>query len=175
MALGFKGQEVERQVAINYFRETVLQRNIALEGDYYDIVKEVFGPDAAVTVHPTWWPYPDLNEMRKNRLDWWGVKRDWAQTDEIVPFGAHIALSKKWGSSIWYNMYYTNILSTQLWSSVLGGDRIDYLGFQSLYDPDIMRAENRIRLLNAISQSPVDCPVAVIFGHHGNELGKPLF
>jgi hypothetical protein len=165
MAKGFKGREVERQVAINHFRETVLQRNIALEGDFYDVVKEVFGPDAAVTVHPTWWPYPDLNEMRKNGLDWWGAKRDWAQTDEIVPFGARTALSKKWGNTVWYHMYYTRILSTQVWSSVLAGGRIDYLSFQTLYDPDIMRAENRIRLLNAINPSPLDCLVAIIFGH----------
>ncbi len=165
IAKGFKGQETERQVAINHFREGVLQRNIALESDFYDCVKEVFGPDAAVTVHPTWWPYPDLNEMRKNGLDWWGVKRDWAQTDEIVPFGVRTALSKKWGSSIWYHMYYTNILSDQVWSSVLAGGRINYLSFQTLYQPEIMRAENRIRLLNAVSQTPMDCPVAVIFGH----------
>jgi hypothetical protein len=105
--------------------------------------------------------------MRKNGLEWWGVKRDWAQTDEIVPFGARTALSKKWGSSVWYHMYYTNILSDQVWSSALAGGRINYLSFQTLYDPEIMRAENRIRLLNAISQTPMDCPVAVVFGHPG--------
>ncbi len=165
MALGFKGQQVDRQVAINHFKEGVLQRNIALESDFYDAVKEVFGPDAVVTVHPTWWPYPDLNEMRKNGLDWWAVKRDWAQTDEIVPFGARTALSKKWDSPVWYHMYYTNILSDQVWSSVLAGGRINYLSFQTLCNPKIMRAENRIRLLNAISKSQLDCPVAVIFGH----------
>ncbi len=166
MARNFKGKEMERQVAINHFREMSLQRNVELENDFYDGVKDVFGPDAAVTVHPTWWPYPDQNEMKKNGLDWWAAKRDWAQTDEIVPFGARTAMSKKWGSSIWYHMYYTNFLSTQVWSSVLAGGRINYLSFQRLYDPEVMRAENRIRLLNPISQSPMDCPVAVIFGHH---------
>jgi len=183
IARGFKGKETERKVVINHFREGVLQRNIALENDFYDAVKEVFGPDAAVTVHPTWWPYPDLNEMRKNGLDWWGVKRDWAQTDEIVPFGARTAMAKKCGSPIWYHMYYTNILSDQVWSSALAGGRINYLGFQSLYDPEIMRAETRIRLLNPISKSPMDCPVAVIFGHpaamnwaspHFNDVGMEL-
>ncbi len=183
MAKGFRGKEVERQVAINHFREMSLQRNVALEAGFYDAVKEVFGPDAAVTVHPTWWPYPDRQEMKKNGLDWWAVKRDWAQTDEIVPFGARTALCKKWGSPIWYNMYYTRVFSDQVWSSALAGGRLDYLGFQRLYNPDLMRAETRIRLLNTISHSPLDCPVAVIFGHaaamnwagpHFDDVGMPL-
>jgi hypothetical protein len=165
MAKGFKGKEVERQMAINHFMEMSLQRNVAVENDFYDAVKEVFGPYAAVTVHPTWWPYPDKQEMKKNGLDWWGVKRDWAQTDEIVPFGARTALCKKWGSPVWYNQYYSKVFEDQVWSSALAGGRIDYLPFQRLYDADLMRAETRIRLLNAISRSPLDCPVAVIFGH----------
>ncbi len=183
MAIGIRGREIERQVAINHFREMSLERNAALEADFYDAVKEAFGPKAVVTVHPTWWPYPDRQEMKKNGLDWWAVKRDWAQTDEIVPFGARTALCKKWGSPIWYNMYYTRMFPDQLWSSALGGGRLDYLSFQRLYDKDLMRAETRIRLLNSISRSPLDCPVAVIFGHaasmnwagsYFNDVGMPL-
>lgn len=183
MALGMAGKDLERQVAINQFREMSLQRNVALEADFYDAVKEAFGPLAAVTVHPTWWPYPDQQEMRKNGLDWWAVKRDWAQTDEIVPFGARTALSKKWGSPIWYNMYYTNGFPDQMWSSALGGGRLDWLSFQRMYDPELMRGQTRIRLLNTISQSPVDCQVAIIFGHpgamnwagpHFDDVGMPL-
>ena len=183
MALGMAGKETERQVAINHFREMSLQRNVALEEEFYDAVKETFGPLAAVTVHPTWWPYPDKQEMRKNGLDWWAVKRDWAQTDEIVPFGVRTAMSKKWGSPIWYNMYYTNVFSDQMWSSALGGGRLDWLSFQRMYDPELMRGQTRIRLLNAVSRSPQDCPVAIIFGHpgamnwagpHFDDVGMPL-
>ncbi len=165
MVKNIRKKEIERQVAVNHFMEMVLHRNIEIEGSYYDAVKEIFGKDAAVTVHSTWWPYPDYNEYKKNGLDWWASKRDWAQTDEIVPFAARTALCKKWDSPIWYNMYYTKKLEDQVWSSALAGGRIHYLGFQTLYNRDIMRAENRIRLLNYISESPLDCQVAVIFGH----------
>jgi hypothetical protein len=165
MAGNIKSMEVERQVAVNNFMEMVLRRNIAIENGYYDAVKETFGPDAAVMVHPTWWPYPDYNEYRKNGLDWWGIKRDWAQTDEIVPFAVRSALTKKYNSPVWYNMYYTKLLPVQVWSSALANGRINYLDHSSLYNSDVMRAETRIRLLNYISQSPMDCPVAVIFGH----------
>lgn len=165
MALGEKGKEAERQMAINHLMEMKRLRNIALEGDFYNTVKNVFGPDAAVTVHSTWWPYPDRCEFKKNGLDWWAAKRDWAQTDEVAPYAVRTALCKKWGSPIWYNMYYKADLATQMWSSVLAGGRINYLSYFSLYKPELMRAENRIRLLNYISKSPLDCPVAVIFGH----------
>ena len=165
MAFKMKGKEVERQVAINHFREMSYFRNVEIENDFYLTVKKIWGSDAAVTVHSTWWPYPDFNEFKKNGLDWWASRRDWAQTDELTPFGVRTALCKKWDSPLWYNMYYTDVLSDQVWGSALAGGRIDYLRYFSLFDKDIMRAETRIRLLNYISKSPLDCPVAVIFGH----------
>jgi len=165
MAKGIKGKDSERQKAINHFMEMNRLRNVTLEADFYNAVKEVFGPDAAVTVHSTWWPYPDRNEFKKNGLDWWATKRDWAQTDEVAPYAVRTALCKKWGSPIWYNMYYKEDISAQQWSSALGGGRIDYLPIQSLYKKEVMRAESRIRLLNYISKSPLDCRIAVIFGH----------
>jgi hypothetical protein len=179
MHLGIKGREQERQMTINHFMEMSWQRNKALEEDFYSAVKEVFGPDAAVTTHPTWWPYPDLHEQMKNGLDWWVVKRDWAQTDEYTPFAVRTALAKKWGSPIWYNMYYSANKSDyekSVWSAVLGGGRINYhpeyptdmkeIGKHlELFRGDLMLAESRVRLLNYITQSPLNCPVAVVFGH----------
>lgn len=34
-----------------------------------------------------------------------------------------------------------------------------------LLSPDLIRAECRVRLLNFISKSPLDCPIAFVFGH----------
>jgi hypothetical protein len=181
MHLGIKGKETERQVAINHFMEMSWQRNGELETDFYHAVKDVFGPLAVVATHPTWWPYPDLNEYKKNGLDWWVSKRDWAQTDEHTPFPVRTALAKKWGSPIWYNMYYADNkrdYETSLWSHALAGGRVNYhriypspendLGQNErleLLRGDLMRAESRIRLLNYISKSSLECPVAIIFGH----------
>ncbi len=179
MHLGIKGREQERQMTINHFMEMSWQRNKGLEEDFYSAVKEVFGPDAAVTTHPTWWPYPDLHEQMKNGLDWWVVKRDWAQTDEYTPFAVRTALAKKWGSPIWYNMYYSAKRSDyekSVWSAVLGGGRLNYHPAYpadmkeidkhlELFRGDLMLAESRVGLLNYITQSPLNCPVAVVFGH----------
>jgi hypothetical protein len=178
MHLGINGREVERRIAINHFMEMSLQRNGDLEDDFYHTVKEVFGSNAVVATHPTWWPYPDLREFKKNGLDWWIATRDWAQTDELTPFAVRSALAKKWSSPVWYNMYYSKHISDyerSIWSAVLGGGRINYHPPYPVKNPDklrnellrgnLMRAESRVRLLNYISQSPLDCPVAVIFGH----------
>lgn len=165
MSSQIKGKNNERQMVINHFMSMSTHRNTELETDFYCTTKEVFGPDAAVTVHSTWWPYPDKCEFMKNGLDWWTNKRDWAQTDEVAPYAVRTALCKKWGSAIWYNMYYKADLGIQMWSSALAGGRIDYLSYFSLYDNKMMQGENRIRLMNFICKSPLDCRVAVIFGH----------
>jgi hypothetical protein len=166
MAIGISGKENEREAAVNRFMEMSLSRNTAIEDDFYKTVKEVFGKDAIVSVHSTWWPYPDRCEYLKNGLDWWAARRDWAQTDEVTPCAVRTSLCKKWGSPVWYNMYYKSDIGAQVWSSALGGGRIDYLPYQFLFRPDILQAECRVRLLNYITESPLDCRVAVIFGHY---------
>ena len=181
MHAGEQGRERERQAAINALLKTSRERNAAIEEHYYNLAKEFFGPNAAVVTHPTWWPYPGPSEFKKNGLDWWAAKRDWGQTDEDTPFPVRTALAKKWGSSVWYNQYYSadaDKYRESLWTHALGGGRINYHpiypapeGLDSvgrsakLLAPDIVAGESRIRLLQLITHAPIDCPVAVIFGH----------
>jgi hypothetical protein len=107
MHLGIQGQENQSKMAINHFMDMSYLRNSELEDDFYKTVKTVFGANAVVATHPTWWPYPDLREFKKNGLNWWATTRDWAQTDEFTPFAVRTALAKKWGSPVWYNMFYS--------------------------------------------------------------------
>lgn len=179
MSIGIKGKEQQRYMAINHYMELNRQQNTLLEDDFYQTIKEVFGPDAAVVTHPTWYPYPNRFESKKNGLYWWAAKRDWAQTDEVTPFGVRTALSKKWNSPVWYNQYYStdrNDYEEEIWSYALAGGRINYHPLYpsekkrlerhtELFNGDLMRAESKIRLLNFISDSPLDCPVAIVFGH----------
>lgn len=179
MSIGIKGKEQQRYMAINHYMELNRQQNTLLENDFYKTIKEVFGPDAAVVTHPTWYPYPDRFESKKNGLYWWTARRDWAQTDEITPFGVRTALAKKWNSPVWYNQYYSTTGSDyeeEIWSYALAGGRLNYHPLYpskekraerhtKLFIGDLMCAESKIRLLNFISNSPLDCPVAVVFGH----------
>lgn len=178
MHKGIAGKEVERMKAINHFQEMARDRNVEIEAGFYQTVKEVFGPEAIVAVHPTWFPYPERREFKKNGLDWWAVKRDWAQTDEVVPFGIRTALAKKWNSPVWYNMYYrfgspqgsqnADDYEEELWSAALAGGRVNnlpHIGVKNVLGSDFVRAETRVRLLNYIDPAPLNCPVAVVFGH----------
>lgn len=179
MYKGIKGSETERLMTINHFREMVCLRNAMLEDSFYHTIKEVFGPDGIVAVHPTWFPYPEKREFRKNGLDWWMVTRDWAQTDEVTPFPVRTSLAKKWKSPVWYTMFYRYGIPQgtvnaedyveELWSSALAGGRVSNLpsgiGVTGILGSNYIRAETRIRLLNYIQPAPLDCPVAVVFGH----------
>ena len=178
MYAGIAGKEKDRLKAINNYMELNRQRNKMLEADFYRTVKEVFGPEALILTHPTWYPYPNRFEFKKNGLFWWEAKRDWAQTDEVTPFAVRTALAKKWGSPVWYNQYYSiqrKDYETELWSSVLAGGRINYHPIYpggkkeerhtELFRGGLMRGESRVRLLNFISKTPLNCPVAVVFGH----------
>lgn len=180
MKKGIQGKENERLMAINHFNEMCWKRNGEIEDDFYHSIKNTFGPDAIVAVHPTWYPFPERREFKKNGLDWWIATRDLAQTDEIVPYAARTSLAKKWGNKVWYNMDHTIGLPPQtiidaglfvrnLWSSALAGGRINNLPIdvrpEGIAGSDYIRAETRIHLLNYIQPAPLDCPVAVIFGH----------
>ncbi len=179
MSKGEKGRDGQRAAAMNHYMEMYWQRNAEIETKYYHSIKKVFGKDAMVATHPTWWPYPGTYEVFKNGLDWWAVKRDLAQTDESTPYCIRTALSKKWHSPLCYNMYYAPTVKPyedDLWRHALGGGR---LNFHPLFSAPmdqlssnflpvagkLLRADCRVRLLNYISTAPIDCPVAVVFSH----------
>ncbi|MCF7972844.1 MAG: hypothetical protein K9N55_03415 [Phycisphaerae bacterium] len=182
MFKGASGRQGEREAAVNHYMEMYWQQNAKIEQHYYSAIKEVFGKEAVVATHPTWFPFPGENEIFKNGLDWWAVPRDLAQTDETTPYCVRTALAKKCHSPLWYNMYYHEKIDsyeTEVWQSLLGGGRLDYHQLfpfpdwgdrslewtRGLLKGPLMSAESRIHLLNYISTKPIDCPVAVIFGH----------
>ncbi len=181
MTFGEVGRESDRVVAINDFNELCRQRNGAVEADFFNAVKSIWGGAAIVATHPTWWPYPDRREFKKNGLDWWIAPRDFAQTDEITPYCVRTSLAKKWNSPVWFNMYYSTRLEdyeAELWAGALSGGRINYHPlwptdeklaanhgrYRALLRGGMMRGDCRVRLLNFITDSPLDCPVAVVFG-----------
>jgi|GEM_PF-557246 len=181
MHAGERGRERERQAAINVLLKMSRERNAAIEEHFYLLAKEFFGKDATVVTHATWTPYPGPSEFKKNGLDWWAARRDWGQTDETTPFPARTALAKKWGGSAWYNQFYATDVAAyeeSLWTHALGGGRINYhplyptpegmdrLSRSSrLLSSGMVTGESRLRLIPLITRAPLDCPVAVIFGH----------
>jgi len=176
-----RGRERERQAVINHFMDMSRLRNGAVEDDFHKVTKATFGPSAISATHATWYPYPGVQEIKKNGLHWWIATRDYAQTDEVTPYCVRTSLAKKWGGAVWYNMYYSSSIEDyhrQPWAGALTGGRVNYhpvwpikgkpsryAGYEALLRGGLMRGDCRVRLLNFITSSPLDCPVAVIFGH----------
>ena len=177
-----RGSGRDRQAAVNYFVELAWRRNAEIEADFYRATKETFGRDAFVGVHPTWIGTTlGKRELNKNGWDWWAVRRDFGQSDEETPYCCRTALAKKCGGAVWYNQFYAGPkdvprYAQELWRGAVTGGRLNY---HPLFPPlarsvpatlpllrgDLMRGQCRVRLLNFISRAPLDCPVAVVFGH----------
>ena len=179
MYLGERGREAERQAAINRFMDMVRQRMTEIGENFYRDAKNVFGPNAFTGSHETVFPYPDAREFERNGLNWWTAPRDFAQSDEITPYCCRTSMAKKFGSPVWYNQWYAptaDLYAKPLWSYALAGGRMNFHPlhwsdkeilerYVALMRGDLQRGDCRISLLNFISTAPLDCPVAVIFGH----------
>jgi hypothetical protein len=177
MALGWGGTYAQRLVAINRYMQLILARNTELEQGFYHHAKEAFGPESFTGTHATWGFMP-WGDAFKNGYDWWGATRDYGQTDEHWPIPVRTALAKKMGGSIWYNQFYAPApepYARELWQDARAGGRVNLhplwpsavgaKAYQEIFSSSFMRAESRVRLLNLIQPAPLDCPVALVFGH----------
>lgn len=179
MCLGECGRQRERQAAINHVMELHRSRNTEIEQAFYRATKAAFGPDAFVGTHDTVIPYPDAREFERNGLNWWTATRDFAQSDEIAPYSCRTSMAKKFSGPVWYNQWYAPTAESYeklVWSYALAGGRTNFHVLfpcpptyteagKALLRSKVVQADCRVRMLNFISKTPVDCPVAVIFGH----------
>ncbi len=169
MTLGIGGPRVQRLTAVNRYMRLILTENARIEDSFYRETKRLFGPDAMVVVHATWGNMPH-GDAFKNGYDWWQATRDYGQTDEFWPMPVRTSLAKKMGGPVWYNQCHERRhpepIYTEIWEDARAGGRVNFLTpLWLLQDKKAMRAESRVRLLNYISRAPLDCPVAVVFGH----------
>lgn len=190
-ALGDNSPEC-RAAANAYFR-TIYDACVSYERFCRDTAKALFGDDCYVGKHPTWWgELGNRREFFHGGLDWWGVPRDWANTDENVSVSAATALSKKFCSPLWLNegygydpKHYQKTMwryalcgGRMSWHGIVGNDKSDYRNrmykdpkerryriFADMLCADAVRASEILRLLPLVSRAPLDCPVAHVFGH----------
>ncbi|MEI8247105.1 MAG: hypothetical protein WCI51_14835 [Lentisphaerota bacterium] len=182
MCFGERGREGERQGAVNHYMNMVRVRMTEIGRNCYRDGKETFGQDAFIGSHETVIPYPDPREFERNGLNWWTAQRDFAQSDETTPYCCRTSMAKKFDSVIWYNQWYApsaDLYEKPLWSYALAGGRMNFHmlhpdwsnklsileRYTSLMRGDLQKADCRICLLNYITETSLDCPVAVIFGH----------
>jgi hypothetical protein len=177
MANGSGGGAEARAAAANRYLRLILTRNAEIERAFYDVVKRTYGPQAFVGTHATWGIMPS-GDAFKNGYDWWQARRDYGQTDEDFPIPLRTSLAKKMGQPLWFNQYYNSDVEpyfAEIWRDARAGGRVNFHplyptnlgwdGYRRLLDSPVARAESRIRLLNFVTRAPLDCPVAVVFGH----------
>lgn len=151
---------------------------------FYAAGKRWFGEDTFIGVHCTYWgdPYDFGIDILHNGLDWWEVRRDFAQTDEFCIYPIRLAMMHKWNSPYWYNMWYsgnTQQLHTyfqEAWKNVKFGGRTDYLGYECINEPGVFKLKNKgaleqiermERLISEIDElvkSQPNSSVLIIFG-----------
>lgn len=188
MALGEKGSEADRFKAIGDYMALVFNRNAEIERDFYAYDKKLYGEDMYCTKHPTWWPALAAGEALHNGFDWWAADRDWAQSDEVTPVPAVLGMAKKFGGAVWMNEGYQTKperYANRVWTYALCGGRMVWhpvyprpeswnklpaaevrlRGTLEPLEKGARVAQNRVRLLNAVSQAQLDCRVAVVFSH----------
>lgn len=187
MHLAQDGAEaVERRTqAIDDFNRMNFARLLKFEEQVYRISRDLFGKDAMVATHPTWHAYPNVQEFRKNSLFWWRHPRDFAQTDEYVPFACRTGMSKREGN-VWFNEFYANDVEPYLyeeWTCAAAGGRQNIhpfccssenprrtkenFGALPILDSGVEAVRVKTRLLSFKTNAPLFSPVAVVFGHWG--------
>ncbi len=181
-----KGAESERIHSIDRYRLLCAERVVEYENQLYLLNKQLWGADAFVGVHPTWYPWPNNLEMRKNGLMWWKAPRDVAQTDEYVPFCVRNSMAKGC-NSLWINMFYnsqTLPYAYEHWTAAASGGRVhihqiyprtdqsptnpeDNKLLPIVQDAKINQVREKVRMLTLVSDSQINSSVAVIFGRLG--------
>ena len=179
------GDPARRIAAVNRYMRLILDRNATIEQDFYATSKRIFGPNTFIAVHATWGNMP-FGDAFKNGYFWWQAKRDYGQTDEHWPLPVRTSLAHKMGKPVWYNQFYAGDAAPyakEVWRNARAGGRVNFHPIfgartgpsrQTLLQSPAMKAESRVRLLNFITEAPLDCPVAVVFGHAAalNWVGK---
>ena len=190
LPLPTKGAESARYRIVDSTMRTIHGVAARTEREFYDLNHRVFGADVYVTKHPTWHCRFDSSEFMHNGLDWWAVKRDWAQSDEAIPLPFVTGMAKKCGGPCWMNEGYgpnADHYGRALWRYALCGGRMVYHGIYGtkstvlrdyadpvertyhsaadLLTPGNVRAQTRVGLLNLVTRAQIECPVGLVFGH----------
>ncbi len=186
--LYFRNSSADKEKGIcivNQYLEVLRKRVVDGEQFLYDMSKKYFGEDSIVLCHPTWWGDElDSNlDIPRNGLDWWEVKKDFAQTDELILMPVRMARTRRCPENLWYNMWYSmrtldiKTYFRETWINARYGGRTHYLGYEC-YEPGVVlclnqkdylekcsETEEKIEILNPLQTSRPDSRILMIFGY----------
>lgn len=177
-------EQISNTFISNYL--ALIRENLCRSNDaYYDAVKQAIGQDALIGAHPTFWgdAYDYTFDAIANGLHWWEMKRDIAQTDEEVIMPIRLAMSRKFGDGVWYNMWYgmksPHLMTfyAEAWKDLRFCGKVHYLGWDTKYEPwhcffkypngeieQVNAMEGKIEEAFAHITSVPDSSVLIVFG-----------
>lgn len=179
-----EGDAPRAYAVVNDYLANIRRKMAENEAWFYDKGKMTFGTDTFIGLHPTWWGSEEelYLEILKNGFDWWEVKRDYGQTDESILIPIRLALAHKWGSPVWYNMWYSSgtlkleTYFAETWRNARYGGRTHYLAYECPNEgvvlelkqqgmlEEISAMEERLGGLNSFQVAQPDSRVLIIFG-----------
>ena len=183
-----EGQLQKSVSMIDRYLENIRLSTVMAEAEFYELGKEYFGEQCFIACHPTWWgdELDNAFDCLKNGLDWWEVKRDYAQTDEEIIIPIRLAMMRKCPENVWYNMWYSmrtmdiRTYYRETWINARFGGRTHHLGYEcnepnvvlELYPEGMLESisvmEEKIEELNYQITSAPDSRVLVLFGYEAS-------
>lgn len=102
-----ENDEMVRIRAINTYFEALRVFPQAVEERVYDYAKKVFGEDTYMQCHNTFHNQLENDEIWRTACNWWGIPRDFGQTDENICFPVRWGLMLACKNPITVDMYYS--------------------------------------------------------------------
>lgn len=180
-----EGNEGKSVRVVNQYFDNLRRAFTKNEEVLYNYTKKYFGPDAFVGAHPTLMGDKLDNNTEKlhNGISWWDVKRDYAQTDELVIIPIRMAMTRKCPKNIWYNMWYSmrtmdiRTYYTETYTNVIYAGRTHHLGYKC-YEPGVVLCvdtpemmhglrdmERKVDVLDDLQLARPDARVLVLFSY----------
>lgn len=173
-----EGKDEIRIAAINRYFDVLRRSTLRMEKFIAEESKRVFGADAFAGLHNTFHNHLNkYDEIWATGCAWWDVPREYAQTDESIPFPVRMGMACTCPENLVYDMFYSKRADSYLEKAIADapyGSRITY--------HDIARSnfcvntgseeflkrlhpiEEKIELLNAFDPAMPKMELLVVFG-----------
>ena len=123
------GKPEVRIRAINQYFEVFSEGSMRVEEAFYEMSKEIFGPDTFADDHSTFHNYMSTDDIWRNRFSWWSIPREYGQSDENWPMPQRMGLIVTHPEPVAIDMYYghdLNGFTRKAFNEARFGGRTDY-------------------------------------------------
>lgn len=172
-----EGYESLRIRAINQYFSLMREGTRRIEQIFSEYVRSFCGEDAFLGLHNTFHNHLQNDEIWATGCNWWGLPRQYAQTDENIAMPVRLGIGCECPEAICYDMFYDRELTpfyVKAMEEAKFGSRIHYhamndvhwgqdLG-QDIFLAEISKVEKKIALLDWFDGPMPQMDLLIIFG-----------